>query len=230
MIKCKCQFCSKEYEVCLARKDKTKFCSKSCLGKSTKGNKFSKEALIKHRKSVLWKHIEEAKKLYSEGKSTTEIGKIFNCNKNTVKTIFRRIGVEMRKGGNKKGFTPWNKGKPYTAIQGERNPNWKGGITPLNQQVRHCLKYKEWIKAIFERDNYTCVLCGKRGSGDLEADHHPKYFCQIMFDNKIKTLEDAEKCSEMWDINNGRTLCMKCHKRGNIKPVKSRFKRVNNKM
>jgi hypothetical protein len=27
----------------------------------------------------------------------------------------------------KKGMIPWNKGKPYLAIQGEKNPRWKGG-------------------------------------------------------------------------------------------------------
>lgn len=29
----------------------------------------------------------------------------------------------------KKGMTPWNKGKSYPAIQGNKNPSWKGGIS-----------------------------------------------------------------------------------------------------
>ena len=32
-----------------------------------------------------------------------------------------------------------------------------------------------------------------------------------MRDNNIKTLEEAIRCPELWDINNGRTLCNTCH-------------------
>lgn len=163
--------------------------------------------------------------LYISGKSSYEISKLYNCSRCLITTTLKRNNIKLRKGGNKKGFIPWNKGKKYEAITGCNNPNWKGGITPLNQRVRHCLKYKKWINDIFERDNYTCQVCNKRG-GNLEADHYPKAFCQIMFDNNIKTLEGAEKCNELWNIDNGRTVCMKCHNRANIKPIRSRFKKV----
>ena len=32
-----------------------------------------------------------------------------------------------------------------------------------------------------------------------------------MEENNIKTLEEAENCEELWNINNGRTLCYPCH-------------------
>jgi len=138
------------------------------------------------------------------------------------------MGIENFRG--RKGIPAWNKGKHCPNIAGENSIHWKGGITSVNQVVRHCLEYKQWIKSIFERDNYTCVLCGDKRGGNLEADHFPIPFCQIMFDNNIKSLSDAVKCKKLWDINNGRTVCMKCHNRSNIKPIRSRFKNYSNKM
>lgn len=45
----------------------------------------------------------------------------------------------------------------------DKHWNWRGGITPKNKLIRHSLEYKLWRKAVFKRDNYTCVWCGTRG-------------------------------------------------------------------
>jgi 5-methylcytosine-specific restriction endonuclease McrA len=79
----------------------------------------------------------------------------------------------------------------------EKSHLWKGGITPLNQQIRHSLEYKLWRKSVFERDNYTCIWCGQK-SKNIEADHI-KPFCDY------PELRFA--------IDNGRTLCEDCHKK-----------------
>lgn len=93
--------------------------------------------------------------------------------------------------------------------KGEHNPSWKGGITPLNHTVRGCIKNEFWKKEILKRDNYTCQECKVRG-GRLEVDHI-KPFWLIMFENGIKNLNSALECCELWDIDNGRTLCHNCH-------------------
>jgi len=92
----------------------------------------------------------------------------------------------------------------------EQHWSWKGGVSPLVQIIRRCFKYRQWRSDVFTRDNFTCVLCGKRG-GELEADHYPKKFSTIFHENKIRSLEEAFKCEEFWNINNGRTLCRDCH-------------------
>jgi len=155
-------------------------------------------------------HKNEIIKMYKDGKTSYEIADKFNVSRSFITSTLKRNGVKMRIGAPKKGITPWNKGKPYYAIRGEKNHNWKGGITSLNQKIRHCIKYKNWFRTVFKRDNWTCRICDKRG-GDLEADHYPKKFHKIISDNNIKSYQDAILCDEMWDINNGRTLCLKCH-------------------
>lgn len=86
---------------------------------------------------------------------------------------------------------------------------WKGGITPLRTLIKRSYKYRQWRSDVFTRDDFTCQICGQRG-GRLNADHI-KSFSLILEENKIKTIEDALGCEELWNINNGRTLCEDCH-------------------
>ncbi len=92
---------------------------------------------------------------------------------------------------------------------GEDSPNWKGGITPLNNQIRHCEQYSNWRTQVFGRDNFTCQECGVRGTW-FEA-HHIKKFADIIKENNIGSLEQALQCDDLWNLNNGKTLCERCH-------------------
>jgi len=92
---------------------------------------------------------------------------------------------------------------------GDRHHNWKGGIYPLVKLVRDCFKTRQWRSDVFTRDDFTCQFCGVRG-GTLHA-HHIKRFSVIFKENKIKTYENALDCEELWNINNGQTLCKSCH-------------------
>jgi 5-methylcytosine-specific restriction endonuclease McrA len=94
--------------------------------------------------------------------------------------------------------------------RGEKNNNWKGGISPLYAKIRNLYEYRVWRCDIFKRDNYTCQFCRIKG-GYLEVDHYPKMRSEIIKEYNIKSVEDALACSELWDVNNGRTLCRICH-------------------
>jgi len=93
---------------------------------------------------------------------------------------------------------------------GEKSHLWRGGITPLRKAIRSCTKYTNWRTAIFQRDNYTCIYCNTRGN---IIGHHIKFFSTLLKEFHITTLEEAEACEAFWDVNNGITLCTKCHKK-----------------
>ena len=81
--------------------------------------------------------------------------------------------------------------------KGEKSPHWKGGITSINHKIRTSPEYADWRLKVFERDNYTCVECGSRGV-TLHADH-------------IKPFAYYPELRLV--IENGRTLCVPCHKK-----------------
>lgn len=78
-----------------------------------------------------------------------------------------------------------------------KNHLWKGGITKKNALLRMTRDYRKWRKSVFERDNYTCQLCQRVGV-KLHADHIKPF----AFFPKLRL-----------NINNGRTLCVDCHKK-----------------
>ena len=128
----------------------------------------------------------------------------------TGKKHSEKTKQKISENSGSRGKPAWNRGREGF-LAGKKHYNWKGGITPLVLQIRHCFKYRQWRSDIFTRDNFTCVLCEIRG-GYLEADHYPKRFSTIFHENKITSLEQALACEEFWNINNGRTLCESCHK------------------
>jgi len=109
-------------------------------------------------------------------------------------------GVYKRKRSMKTGKFPrtesWRKNLSEK-LRGEKSHLWKGGITSENQRLRMSLEMKLWRRAVFERDNYTCIWCGDSRGGNLQADHIKPfaYFPELRF-----------------AIDNGRTLCVPCHK------------------
>ncbi len=67
-------------------------------------------------------------------------------------------------------------------------------------------EYIKWRKAVFERDNYKCVKCKKKGN--LQAHHKKSY-------SKYPELRFV--------VDNGMTLCLDCHsvKHPHLKIVKT---------
>jgi|SRR6185369_11040258 len=136
----------------------------------------------------------EWKRKISESCKLSEAGKY----KRTPEII-----EKIRKARLKQVFTPEAIKKKVDALiknnkkrSGNLHHNWKGGITSQNAKVRASRKYAKWRKTIFERDNYTCQLCGQKG-GRLQVDHIKPfaYYPELRF-----------------DLSNGRTLCFLCHK------------------
>jgi hypothetical protein len=80
---------------------------------------------------------------------------------------------------------------------GENNPNWKNGATSKQQIFRSSKEYKIWRSLIFKRDNYICQECGQWGN-KLNVHH-------------ILPYRDYQEFR--LNINNGITLCEKCHEK-----------------
>lgn len=193
-----------------------------------------REAWGKRPRRGVWHHTEEAKRKISDSYKRRErpLPKNFLGKKHTEEA--RRKMSEARKGKKSSAETRRKlsilaKSRPLPAFigkspsvetrrklseshRGDKSYLWKGGITAFSRAVRTGFRYRQWRSDIFHRDDFVCADCGVRG-GQLNAHHCPKNFAQILDEWHIKTLGDADSCAELWDLNNGITLCMECHRR-----------------
>lgn len=81
-------------------------------------------------------------------------------------------------------------------FQGVDIEEWEDFSNDEHKRAWKSKRAKRWSQDIFKRDNYTCGLCGKRG-GDLEAHH---------------IIRRADAPDLTYNLNNGITLCVPCHK------------------
>ena len=108
---------------------------------------------------------------------------------------------------------------------GEKSHLWKGGVSLLADKIRKLPEYKEWRKKVYLRDNFTCQMFDCDETENFLNVHHIEEFNIIVKDSNIESTFDAIECEELWDVNNGITLCRKCHNkiRGEEREYKNLF-------
>lgn len=126
--------------------------------------------------------------------------------------------------------TKKSKMKNRLAHLGEKSSLWKGGTSKLTALIRGSFQYRLWRSDVYTRDNFTCQECfTKSGCGRtvvLNADHI-KSLAEIKEQYSIKTMEEALNCEELWNINNGKTLCIDCHKKTSTYAGRNRRKTLD---
>lgn len=143
---------------------------------------------------------------YTDGNRTKDKFCV-DCNIKISKSNRRKARCENCK------IRPNNKGinNPMYGKRGELSPSYKNGSCNIRKLIRGTYEYRQWRSDVYHRDDFTCQNCNIRG-GKLEA-HHIKSFSKIVSDNNIRTLGESLFCDELFDINNGVTLCVECHKK-----------------
>ena len=106
---------------------------------------------------------------------------------------------------------------------GKENPDYIDGRTSIKTTLFNSKKYKVWRFEVFKKDNFTCQECGQ-SAGNLEVHHKIEFHILLEeflseynyldpFDreDKKELLKLGLKWDNFWDIDNGKTLCKKCH-------------------
>lgn len=168
MAKGICKECKKDYKN--NSHARTSYCSRACMFASKE---------FKEKQSL----AKKGKEAWNKGKPNTW----YNLEGCRTEEAVRKMAE------SKKGKPSPNKGKTIDALRGENNPNWKGGIRGSNYLERRRFR-SVMQKDIFDRDDYTCQLCGSKK--DLQVDHIQSW---------------SEYVELRFDMNNCRTLCAECH-------------------
>jgi 5-methylcytosine-specific restriction endonuclease McrA len=100
-------------------------------------------------------------------------------------------------------------GRP-TGRTGDKCNFWKGGKTEEYRKLKNSIEWKNWRRAVFERDDYTCQDCGIRNEKGLgrTIQMHPHH---LKLQSKFPKLRFV--------ISNGITLCNDCHGIRHSKPI-----------
>jgi len=185
MITKNCLICDKEFLVYNYRKDIAKFCSFKCYWESLKGRK----------------HLEETKEKMSLSQPKHR-KKGYKLSEETKKNMSE----------SRKGKMPKNVGITF-ALKGEKNLNWKGGISKnpeyhrFQRKVRRARKsnaegshtLQEWEKLKKDCD-FVCQMCG--GKEPFEN----QYFKFLSEDHKKPLTKGGTD-----KIENIQPLCQSCN-------------------
>lgn len=169
-----CKQCNKEFYVFSSelRRGWGKFCSRLCASNSKIGHFVSEETRRKiGARKKGQHHSEETKQKLREymlgrdrggyRRNCKTCGQSFRCNPSAST-------VNCSKECSSKYFSQFC---------GPKSHSWKGGLTPIHLADRRGIKYKEWRKAVLQRDHFTCQKTGIRG-GKLVV-HHIQNFSQF---------------------------------------------------
>ena len=172
-IKCNCDYCNKELELIPYRYNLTKhhYCSLKCKNKHRsiwyKGKNHKSYSKVKFKCEICGKEVYQVKSQYENN-------------------IHHYCSYECTYKGQSKFYS------------GENHPCYNPLISKDDRENGRFIEgYDNFIKQVYERDNYTCKCCGDNKGGNLNAHHLNGYD----WDKEHRT-----------DINNGITLCEKCHK------------------
>lgn len=219
-----CEYCGAKYSVGKrSRYEKSRYCSKECqikaMAEKHVGERHpsykdgrrcetvriactvcGKEILRRKGQADKWEHhfcSAECRSIYQTGRNTGEE----NPKYARVKMICEWCGSVFEtwpstqnkaKFCSKQCRNDWQSGM----MTGENHYNWKGGTAEKRTCDMVSRTYKAWRKAVFERDGYTCQMCGDDRGGNLNAHHIRMY----------KDYPDLR-----YDLANGITLCKQCH-------------------
>jgi hypothetical protein len=112
---------------------------------------------------------------------------------------------------------------PQDVIFNFKDDDYPNGVKPsdtptsslLKLKIRNTTEYLNWRIAILKRDNFRCRICSSSVKGNksvrLEV-HHAKSFDDICKENNVTSIEQALACKELWNLNNGVSICYSCHK------------------
>jgi len=170
---CSLNYLEKKYKV--SRNSIAKYLKKTGIP-----TKYFKHHLINERDVVNKYVIDRAR--------VEDIADIYHCSIHPINDILKKYKVKRKQSESLKG-----------RLVGNKNPNWKGGITKYDEYTKNIKGFKyrmrAWSGKILERDDFSCKMCG--GDEKLEAHH-------II---PVRELNPVD----LFNINNGITICRRCH-------------------
>ena len=142
--------------------------------------------------------------------------------------VFKRLkehGIELKEHGNhrlKPGrvFSETHKANIRKAqlelgAVGEKNPNWRGGMTAINNRARTGWEARQWRVESLLRANHKCENCGIDQGNECDC-------CGVKISLHVHHIKSFAKFPDVrYDPKNSEVLCPKCHRKAHATKIKS---------
>lgn len=109
--------------------------------------------------------------------------------------------------------------------KGDNHHLWNNGSSLFNQQVRRLQELRNWQNQVKDRDGRKCTKCGS--NNNLES-HHIVELSVLLVQYNICSIEEARNCKELWNIENGITLCQEHHYQIHGRNYENKRKEIQN--
>ena len=88
-------------------------------------------------------------------------------------------------------------------FRGDKNPRFKGELSKysITKAIRVSTKYKDFVKAIMKRDNYTCQYTGVKSGSELEVHHCKKELHEMIDEAKALFTNKNEIVNYVLDLH-----------------------------
>jgi hypothetical protein len=140
--------------------------------------------------------------LFCKGELKSKWQKLY-CSRNCANKGTKDKNSQSKMGSKNPMFgkKAWNTGIfgiiKHPSNQGKNCHLWRGGRSRDKYKLRRGGLWKAWRMEVFKRDSYLCQVCKDYKNRDL-IPHHIKLFAHFI--------------KERFDVNNGVTICIDCHR------------------
>lgn len=163
---------------------------------------------------------EVLEKLYQE-MSMRQIAQRFEVGETVVFKRLKEHGIELKDHKNHR-LKPGrvfseshkqniSKAQKQLGLVGEKNPNWKGGLTEINRRARTGWEAREWREKSLEKANFKCQKCGVLHGHVCDC-------CGLKVTLHVHHIHSFAKFPELrYDPENSEVLCPRCHREEHAK-------------
>lgn len=133
-------------------------------------------------------------------RSASDIASGCDVSENNILFFLHKLGIPRREMDEIRAHKYWGTSgaaNPMYGVTGDRNPNWRGGITPERQSFYISDEWRKASQFVWKRDDATCQKCGIQADVGIELHIHHK----VSFGNRLLRAEPSNLI----------LLCKSCH-------------------
>lgn len=147
--------------------------------------------------------------------SMKEIAKMFNVGETVVWNRLHEHGIRLQGNedhGHRKRPRVFSREARLNMSRakrgrwaGNKNPNWKGGVSEEHLRIRRSGAHKQWKIDVLIRAGYRCEECGVHQYSTCDC-------CGTRVSLHVHHIKSFTEYPDLrFDVDNGQALCPKCH-------------------